>query len=142
MAGRQVGTLAAVAGLGGVGYYLYSAGGDPKLAEKKLEHDAAEATRKLRGDYPGQDKEAKKAGEEAYETARAKAQGLANDAKAKADKADAELAKYSADAKKKFEELKTETGREVNAAANKFDKEVTDGINKSKGWFGGIFGGK
>lgn len=66
----------------------------------------------------------------------------ANDAKAKADKADAELAKYSADAKKKFEELKTETGREVNAAANKFDKEVTEGINKSKGWFGGIFGGK
>lgn len=37
MAGRQVGTLAAVAGLGGVGYYLYSAGGDPKLAEKKFE---------------------------------------------------------------------------------------------------------
>ena len=38
--------------------------------------DAAEATRKARGDYPGQDKEAKKAGEEAYETARAKAQQL------------------------------------------------------------------
>ena len=46
------------------------------------------------------------------------------------------------DAQKKLQELKQETGREVNAAANKFDKEVTDGINKSKGWFGGFFGGK
>ncbi|KAL1600614.1 hypothetical protein SLS60_007000 [Paraconiothyrium brasiliense] len=142
MAGRQVGTFAAVAGLGGVGYYLYSAGGDPKLAEKKLERDAAEAARKVKGDFPGQDKEAKKAAEEKYEAARAKGQALANDAKAEAAKAEAELQKYSAEAKKKFEDLRQETGREVNAAANKFDKEVAEGINKSKGWFGGLFGGK
>jgi hypothetical protein len=37
MAGRQVGTLAALIGAGGAGYYLYSAGGSPKLAEKKFE---------------------------------------------------------------------------------------------------------
>lgn len=37
MAGRRVGTLAAAFGAGGIGYYLYSAGGDPKLAEKKFE---------------------------------------------------------------------------------------------------------
>lgn len=37
MAGRRFGTLAAVAGLGGGAYYMYSAGGDPKLAEKKFE---------------------------------------------------------------------------------------------------------
>lgn len=66
----------------------------------------------------------------------------ANDAKAEADKANANIQAYSADAKKKFEELRQETGREVNAAANKFDKEVSEGINKSKGWFGGWFGGK
>ena len=36
--------------------------------------DAATAARKLRGDYPGQDKEAKKAGEEGYEAVRASAQ--------------------------------------------------------------------
>ena len=36
MSGRvwQVGGVAAV---GGIGYYLYSAGGNPKLAEKKME---------------------------------------------------------------------------------------------------------
>jgi hypothetical protein len=36
--------------------------------------DAATATRRMRGDYPGQDKEAKKAGEEGYEAVRASAQ--------------------------------------------------------------------
>lgn len=36
--------------------------------------DAATAARRLRGDYPGQDKEAKKAGEEGYEAVRATAQ--------------------------------------------------------------------
>ena len=36
MSGRvwQVGGVAAV---GGIGYYLYSAGGNPKVAEKKME---------------------------------------------------------------------------------------------------------
>ena len=45
-------------------------------------------------------------------------------------------------AKKKFEELRQETGREVNAAANKFDKAVIDETKKAKGWFGGWFGSK
>jgi hypothetical protein len=36
--------------------------------------DAATAARRLRGDYPGQDKEAKKAAEEGYEAVRASAQ--------------------------------------------------------------------
>jgi hypothetical protein len=36
MAGRVV-KLGGVAAAAGVGYYLYSAGGDPKLAEKKFE---------------------------------------------------------------------------------------------------------
>jgi hypothetical protein len=36
--------------------------------------DAAEAVRRVKGDFPGQDKEAKKAGEEGYEAVRATAQ--------------------------------------------------------------------
>lgn len=36
--------------------------------------DAANATRRVRGDLPGQDKEAKKAAEEGYEAVRATAQ--------------------------------------------------------------------
>ena len=66
----------------------------------------------------------------------------ANDARAEADKADAKAQQYSVEAKKKFEELRQETGREVNAAANKFDKAVIDETKKAKGWFGGWFGSK
>jgi hypothetical protein len=87
MSGRQPLIIGGVAAVGGISYYLYSAGGDPKLAEKKLERklpddvptkpyltpvvdDAANLTRRARGDFPGQDKEAKKAGEEGYEQVR------------------------------------------------------------------------
>tara|TARA_R110002003_G_scaffold1005_9_gene22048 strand:- start:15280 stop:15684 length:405 start_codon:yes stop_codon:yes gene_type:complete len=90
MSNRIIPTLGVVAA-GGVGYYLYSAGGDPKLAEKKAERmysnahgetindltsadDAANAIRRVKGDFPGQDKEAKKAGEEGYEAVRSTAQ--------------------------------------------------------------------
>lgn len=38
--------------------------------------DAATAVRKMRGDFPGQDKEAKKAGEEGLEAIRARAEDL------------------------------------------------------------------
>lgn len=41
MAGRQIATFGGVAALGGAAYYLYSAGGDPKLAEKKAERTFA-----------------------------------------------------------------------------------------------------
>jgi hypothetical protein len=37
MSGRQPLIFGGVAAVGGISYYLYSAGGDPKLAEKKLE---------------------------------------------------------------------------------------------------------
>lgn len=90
MSGRIV-KLGGVAAAAGAAYYLYSAGGDPKLAEKKFEReyhtwlntssavltvsdDAANVTRRVKGDFPGQDKEAKKAGEEGYEAVRATAQ--------------------------------------------------------------------
>ena len=35
-----------LAAAGGVGYYLYSAGGDPKLAEKKAERTVANSAKK------------------------------------------------------------------------------------------------
>ncbi|CAN9219564.1 unnamed protein product [Alternaria alternata] len=146
---RRFATYGGVAALGGVTYYLYNAGGDPKLAEKKAEHDAATAARKLRGDYPGQDKEAKKAGEEGYEAVRANAQQYADQAKAEAKKAEQKFDAYSADAKKQYEEAKARAerelhaaGKQVNAAANKFDAVVEDKAAKTSSWFGGLFGGK
>lgn len=37
MAGKRVFTLGGIAAVGGGAYYLYNAGGDPKLAQKQLE---------------------------------------------------------------------------------------------------------
>jgi hypothetical protein len=39
---------------------------------------------------------------------------------------------------KKFEE----TGKEFNAAVDKFDRDVTRKASETKGWFSGLFGGK
>ncbi|CBY00659.1 hypothetical protein IAQ61_011572 [Plenodomus lingam] len=146
---RRIATFGGVAAVGGITYYLYSAGGDPKLAEKKAEHDAAYAARRLRGDVPGQDKEAKKAAEEGYEQVRATASQYASKANAEAEKAAQKFDAYSAEAKRKFEEAKAqaekeyhETGKQVNAAANKFDAVVEDKAAKTQSWLGGLFGGK
>ncbi|RMZ69921.1 hypothetical protein GMOD_00008861 [Pyrenophora seminiperda CCB06] len=145
---RRLATFGGLTAVGGVTYYLYSAGGDPKLAEKKAEHDAATAARKLRGDYPGQDKELKKAGEEGYEAVRARAEQYADQAKAEAKKAEQKLDAYSQNARKQYEDAKLiaekefhAAGKQVNAAANKFDAVVEDKAAKTSSWFGGWFGG-
>jgi hypothetical protein len=39
---------------------------------------------------------------------------------------------------KKFEEA----GKEFNSAVNQFDKTVEKKAAETKGWFGGLFGGK
>ncbi|KAL1595475.1 hypothetical protein SLS59_008409 [Nothophoma quercina] len=108
MAGRRVATWGGLAAVGGATYYLYSAGGNPKLAEKKFEHDAANATRRVRGDFPGQDKEAKKAGEEGYEAVRATASDYASRAQAEAKKAEADLRAYSQQAQNKAQQYTAE----------------------------------
>jgi len=48
---------------GGVGYYLYSAGGSPKVAEKQFESDISRASAKIKSEIPGRGTEAKKEGE-------------------------------------------------------------------------------
>lgn len=73
-------TILGLAAAGGVGYYLYTAGGDPKVAEKNFkgtnhEHipssqslislsaDAAKAEAKVKSEIPGTAKEYEKKGE-------------------------------------------------------------------------------
>ncbi|KAF1958137.1 hypothetical protein CC80DRAFT_441941, partial [Byssothecium circinans] len=120
-------TFGGLAAVGGGAYYLYNAGGDPKLAQKKIEHDAATASAKVRGELPGREKEAKKAGEEAHQTGQ---------------QVDQKLDQYRQDASKKFEDVRQTTSKDLNAAVDKFDQKVTEGAGKSKSWFGSWFGGK
>jgi len=133
-------TLGGLALAGGGAYYLYSAGGSPKLAEKKFEHDAASVSARLKGEIPGSEKQYKKAGEEAMEQVKSTARGINRDIKAEADRADAKFEQYRQDASRKFEELRHETGKSVNDAANKFDKTVEENAQKGKSWFSGFLG--
>jgi len=52
-----------LAAAGGVGYYLYNAGGNPKVAEKQVEADLSRASAKIKSEIPGRTKEAQKEGE-------------------------------------------------------------------------------
>ncbi|KAF2744885.1 hypothetical protein M011DRAFT_470187 [Sporormia fimetaria CBS 119925] len=133
---RKVVGWGGLAAAGGVAYYLYSAGGNPKLATKQAEHDAATAVRKVKGDLPGQDKEAKKAGEEGMEAMKVKISEVGEQAKHEAHKVDAKLEEYRRDAAKKLDEAR----REGNQAVDKFDKEVTQAASNTKSWFSGWFG--
>jgi hypothetical protein len=63
-----------------------------------------------------------------------------NEAKAEADKLDAKLYAYRQDAAAKLETTKREAGKEINSAADAFDKKVLEGTQKSKSWLGSWFG--
>ncbi|KAF2657103.1 hypothetical protein K491DRAFT_714833 [Lophiostoma macrostomum CBS 122681] len=139
---RRLLTTVGVGAAGIGGYYLYSAGGNPKLAEKQLEHDAATAARKVKGDFPGQDKEAKKAGEEGLEAIKAKADQLGQEFKHQGDVADKRLSQATSDAQKRLAETRQEVGQKVDKAADQFDKKVHEGVSQSKSWLGSWFGGK
>lgn len=73
----------------------------------------------------------------------------ADQAKTEAKKAEQKLDAYSHNARKQYEDAKLiaekefqAAGKQVNAAANKFDAVVEDKAAKTSSWFGGLFGGK
>ncbi|KAI9817034.1 MAG: hypothetical protein M1832_004751 [Thelocarpon impressellum] len=115
-----------IAGAGG--YYLYSAGGDPKVAQKKIEHDAARASSAVKSEIPGKGKEVQKKGEQWATEAGSKVDRTVHDAKAKLTETEA-----------KAEQYRRETGKELGSKIDQFDKKVEEGASKAKsgvsGWF-------
>jgi len=85
---------------GGVGYYLYGAGGNPKVAEKQFESDLSHASAKVQSELPGRGKEARKEGE-----------------------------KYAAEAGAKIDSA-VEKGRAELAKAEQYGKDLSKDINK------------
>ncbi|WPH01447.1 Hypothetical protein R9X50_00429300 [Acrodontium crateriforme] len=136
MSGRfwQITGLAAA---GGVGYYLYNAGGDPKAAEKQFEADASKLTSKVKSQGANISKDAKTYGAEAG----AKVDQAIADAKAGVNKADAKLESYRKDAESKIEASLKDARQQGNKAVDAFDKNVTEGAAKAKSgissWLGG-----
>jgi len=141
MSGRLV-KVAGVGAAAGVGYYLYQAGGQPKVAEKKFEHDAARLSSKVRGELPGAEKEAKTGIKLTAEEAGAKFDSAAAQAKEQANKAEASISAYASDAQKKLGDARKEVGSNLMAGVDKFDKTVEKKAAETKGWLGGWFGGK
>ncbi|KAI9833585.1 MAG: hypothetical protein M1819_003538 [Sarea resinae] len=129
-----------VAGAGG--YYLYSAGGSPKVAQKEIEHDAARVSAKVKSELPGREKEAKKQGEEWGEKAGAKFDSALGTAKGKLNDADASLEASRKNAADKLEAYRKETGKDLQQGIDTFDKKVEDGASKAKSGVSSWFGGK
>ncbi|KAI0144174.1 hypothetical protein F4776DRAFT_462811 [Hypoxylon sp. NC0597] len=118
---------------GGVGYYLYSAGGDTKVAQKKAEADAHRVSSQFKSELPGRGEQAKKDAEKYGAEAGAKVDNALGKTQAELQKAKNEAEAYAKDAK--------------SAALKKvdeFDKKVETEASKAKSgissWFGG--GGK
>lgn len=126
---------------GGIGYYLYSAGGNAKAAENKFESDLHKARANIKSAIPG-------TGGSSPDATR-KLESLGSEAGAKIDKAGAKLDKawQQADqrvgqARDKTEAYVKDARAEALKAVDKFDKTVEDGASKAKSGISSWFGGK
>jgi len=130
---------------GGAGYYLYSAGGDPKVAKKEFETDATKVQNRL----TGHGNEAKKEGEEAAQKIGSKFDSTIASARKEISEADKTAQQKAEQWKKegveKFDKVRKETGAELSQTIDKFDKTVEKKTAEAKSgissWFG-LGGGK
>ncbi|KAI9769261.1 MAG: hypothetical protein M1840_004390 [Geoglossum simile] len=117
-----------VAAIGG--YYLYSAG-DPKLARKEIEHDAARASSAVRSEIPGRDKEAMGAGVEWGQKAGSKVDSAVDDARVKANTAGSKADQYRKDGE-----------RDLQQKIDQVDRKVEEGVSRAKSGVSSWFGSK
>ncbi|CZR59737.1 uncharacterized protein PAC_09631 [Phialocephala subalpina] len=127
----NVGLYLGVAAAGGVGYYLYNAGGSPKVAEKQFEADASKASAKVQEHLPGRGTQVQKEGEKWASQAGAKVD-------AAVEKSRAELAK----AEGKFDAYRKDASAEAIKKIDEADKKIEEGAAKAKSGISSWFGGK
>ncbi|KAI1260898.1 hypothetical protein F5Y18DRAFT_431684 [Xylariaceae sp. FL1019] len=121
-----LGTAAA----GGIGYYLYTAGGDPKVAQKQAEADAHRASAKVKSELPGRGKEFEKDAEKYAAQAGAKVDSAIG-------KTQAELAKARAEAETYGKEAKDAALKKIDAFDKKVETEAAKAKSGVSSWFGG-----
>ncbi|KAF4630775.1 hypothetical protein G7Y89_g7360 [Cudoniella acicularis] len=105
----------------GVGYYLYNAGGSPKVAEKQFESDVSKASAKIKSELPGRGTEIQKDAEKYGSEAGAKVDSLV-------DKAKADLAK----AEGKFDQYRKDASKETLKKIDEVDRKIEEGAAKAK----------
>ncbi|KAL8832871.1 MAG: hypothetical protein Q9170_004713 [Blastenia crenularia] len=138
----------------GTVYYLYSAGGNPSVAEKKLEHDVSAAGARLKGQDLSS-KEAQKKGEVFAKEAGATLDRTVDSVRGEIRQADKVITTKMHEAGSKLDQLKDDgtksldkaykdTSKELKQTADSFDKTVTKKTAEAKtgisSWLG--FGGK
>ncbi|KAL2757922.1 hypothetical protein ACRALDRAFT_1061188 [Sodiomyces alcalophilus JCM 7366] len=118
------------AAAGGIGYYLYRAGGQPRPAEKKFESDVHKAAADIKQHLPGRDPDAQKTLADAGARAGAKIDEVASEVDKQYSTTKSNVESYAKDAK-----------ANTVKAVNEFDRKVEDSASKAKGgissWFGG-----
>ncbi|KAI1336322.1 hypothetical protein F5Y15DRAFT_211566 [Xylariaceae sp. FL0016] len=123
---RRLPLILGVGAASGVGYYLYSAGGDTKVAQKQAEADMHSVSSKVKSELPGRGKEAEKD----VEKYGAQAGQKIDSALAKTQ---AELQKAEAWAK----ENKNATLKKVDELDRKVEAEASKAKSGISSWFGG-----
>jgi len=119
-------------GVAGItGYYLYTAGGSPKVAEKQLESDLHKVSAKTKAQLPGTTSQVRKDGEKWASEAGAKVDSMVEQAKAEAAKAEG-----------KFEQYRKDASKETMKAIDNADRKVEDSAAKAKSGISSWFGGK
>ncbi|KAE9377886.1 hypothetical protein N431DRAFT_479033 [Stipitochalara longipes BDJ] len=115
-----------VAAAGGVGYYLYTAGGNPKVAEKNFESDLSKASAKVKSEVPGRTKEAQKDAEKWATVAGSKVDSAVDKARVEA----AKVEQYGKD-------TKNDALKKIDAADRKIEAEAAKAKSGISSWFGG-----
>ncbi|KAI1468122.1 uncharacterized protein F4812DRAFT_429010 [Daldinia caldariorum] len=116
---------------GGIGYYLYSAGGNTHVAKKQAEADAYRVSSQFKSDLPGRGEEARKDAEKYGAQAGSKVDKTIH-------KTEAELKKAAAEAEAYAKEAKSAALKKVE----EFDKKVETEASKAKSGISSWFGGK
>ncbi|KAL6363305.1 hypothetical protein LRP88_02717 [Fusarium phalaenopsidis] len=115
----------------GVGYYLYSAGGSPRVAKEEAQSDAHRAAAEVKSHLPGR----------SPVDAEKDLKGYGQQAGAQVDKALAEADRQASVAKSNIESYAKDAKAEALKAVDKFDNKVEEEAAKAKSgissWFGG-----
>jgi len=122
----------------GIGYYLYSAGGSPKVAEKQFESDMHRAAAKVKSEVPQRginaEAQAKHYGQEAGAKIDSTAAAMREEASQAKSKAKAYAKSLQADAAKHVRDAASKVGGAAGKVEDGADKTKKGGVSS---WFGG-----
>ncbi|KAK3989275.1 hypothetical protein QBC44DRAFT_327881 [Cladorrhinum sp. PSN332] len=134
------------AAAGGIGYYLYSAGGNPRVAEKKFEADAQRASAKLKEHTSNYDSQSPVSSRSSSsfrtdESAEQKGRRVGQDVGGKIDNAVNTINRDLSKAKHETEAYAKQTKADTLKKIDEFDRTVEEKAAKSKSYLSSWFGG-